>query len=92
MPDKTITVAITGRVQGVGFRMWTEGEARTLGLRGWVRNEPDGSVSALISGSEEAVAKMVDLLHSGPPGARVDTVETRPATSVEVPPDFRQRR
>jgi acylphosphatase len=38
MPDKATLVSITGRVQGVGFRMWTEHQAQMLGLRGWVKN------------------------------------------------------
>ena len=45
MPDKALLVSIRGHVQGVGFRMWTEREAEVFGLRGWVKNEPDGSVT-----------------------------------------------
>ena len=92
MPDKSLLVSITGRVQGVSFRYWTERQAKALGLRGWVRNEPDGSVAALISGRDDAVARMLALLETGPAAARVDKVAARPADSTDVPPDFRQLR
>lgn len=90
--DKTVLVSIRGRVQGVGFRMWAEHEAQSLGLRGWVRNERDGSVSALVGGSEDAVAKMLDLFWSGPRGAAVAAVTSQPADSADLPQGFRQRR
>ena len=61
MFERAFLVSIQGRVQGVGFRMWTEHQARIIGLRGWVRNEPDGSVTALVGGPEEVVAKMLEL-------------------------------
>ena len=44
--DRAVLVRITGRVQGVSFRVWTRIEAERLGLHGWVRNEADGSVSS----------------------------------------------
>jgi acylphosphatase len=74
--EVTVGVRVGGRVQGVGFRAWTKAEARARGLSGWVRNAPDGSVSALLSGPREAVAAMVAALHAGPPMARVETVAT----------------
>lgn len=70
---------ITGHVQGVWFRRWTQTEATRLGLSGWVRNDDDGAVSALISGPEAAVSKMLDLLWQGPPAARVDDVASEAA-------------
>ncbi len=78
--DETIRAVVTGRVQGVWFRGWTRAQAEELGLRGWVRNEADGSVSALISGPEDKVAEMVAALHRGPEMARVAGVATEPAT------------
>jgi acylphosphatase len=90
MPDKALLVSIAGRVQGVGYRMWTEREAQVFGLRGWVRNEPDGSVTALIGGPEEAVAKMLDLFWSGPRGASVTGVATKPAELTDLPESFRE--
>ncbi|APX25647.1 MAG: acylphosphatase [Rhodobacteraceae bacterium] len=73
------TVVVTGRVQGVWFRGWTEGEARRLGLTGWVRNRADGTVEALIGGEEDAVAEMLRLFHEGPQAARVSDVSHAPA-------------
>ncbi|PLP59435.1 acylphosphatase [Mesorhizobium loti] len=85
---KALLVRIAGRVQGVGFRAWTRDEARRIGLRGWVRNEPDGSVSALIAGSNEAVAEMLKALWQGPSGADVGSVEPEPADPFDAPADF----
>ena len=77
-------VVIRGRVQGVGFRAWTEVTALERGLEGWVRNRRDGSVEALFSGLEHTVAAMIEECRSGPPGARVDTVDHREAGAHEV--------
>ena len=85
---KATLVRITGRVQGVGFRVWARREALRLGLRGWVRNEPDGSVSALIAGSNEAVAEMLEAFRQGPSGAGVRNVEPKPADPSDAPVDF----
>ena len=70
---------VTGRVQGVGFRWWTRGVARELGLRGSVRNCPDGSVEIHAAGDGMALALFEQRLHRGPTGARVDAV--RPVTA-----------
>jgi acylphosphatase len=68
---RSVRVLIEGRVQGVGFRYWTERVAGELALNGWVRNRRDGSVEALFSGSPEAVAEMLDRAREGPPTAAV---------------------
>jgi len=68
---RSVAVRIEGRVQGVGFRAWTRRQAARLSLAGWVRNEPDGTVSALFSGPEELVEEMVALCRRGPPGSVV---------------------
>jgi acylphosphatase len=68
-------VVIRGRVQGVGFRAWAEITALELGIEGWVRNRRDGSVEAVLAGSEEAVLTMVESCHDGPPGANVSAVD-----------------
>ena len=86
---KAIQVRISGKVQGVGYRIWARGEAMRLGLTGWVRNEPDGSVSALIAGNSEAVAAMIDRLRQGPRGAVVSNVEVAELSNAEAPVDFR---
>jgi len=77
-------VLIRGRVQGVGFRAWTEVTALERRLQGWVRNRRDGSVEALFSGLEENVADMIAACRNGPPGARVDFVDQREAGAAEV--------
>lgn len=72
---RTASVIIRGRVQGVGYRFWTRGEAERLGLAGYVRNRPDGTVEAVFSGPAEAVTAMVAACRRGPSGARVTDVE-----------------
>lgn len=75
---------ITGRVQGVGFR-WSMCEAALEhGARGWVRNRFDGRVEAVVDGDDAAIAAMLRWAQHGPRLARVDHVETRPATAAEV--------
>jgi acylphosphatase len=72
---RTVRVRIAGRVQGVGYRYWTEEEARDLGLSGWVRNRRDGSVEAVFSGAPGSVAEMLRRCRAGPVAAAVDSVE-----------------
>ncbi len=62
---------VSGQVQGVGFRFFTEEAARREGLTGFVRNLDDGRVEAVVEGGAEAVARFERALHSGPPLARV---------------------
>jgi acylphosphatase len=70
----TLRLRITGKVQGVGYRIWAMRTAANLGLRGWVRNRRDGSVEVLVTGAPEAVAAMVEACRQGPRGARVSEV------------------
>jgi acylphosphatase len=65
---------VTGRVQGVGYRFFAARAARELGLSGWVRNLPDGSVEALAEGGEEPLARFLERLRRGPLSSRVDSV------------------
>jgi acylphosphatase len=65
---------VTGRVQGVSFRASTCSEARRLGVVGWVRNLPDGSVELEAEGDDDRVAALLAWCEHGPPGARVANV------------------
>jgi acylphosphatase len=68
-------VVIRGRVQGVGYRAWTEDEALRHDLEGWVRNRRDGNVEAIFSGPDGVVETMIGACWRGPPAAHVDAVE-----------------
>jgi acylphosphatase len=72
---RSILVHISGRVQGVGYRDWTQREADRLGLSGWVRNLSNGNVEAVFSGPAEAVERMLTLARSGPRSASVADVK-----------------
>ena len=74
---ETLTVRITGKVQGVGFRIATVRHAHSLGIAGWVRNLDDGAVEALLQGAHDRIDEMLSWLRVGPPAARVDEVESR---------------
>lgn len=89
--ERVVRVTVTGRVQGVGFRAWTVGEARRLGLSGWVRNEADGSVAAVFAGMDDVVAEMLRLCHQGPHHAQVSGVRADDSTDP-VPEGFDIRR
>lgn len=67
-------VFISGRVQGVGYRYSTVDTAIQLGLTGWVRNLPDGSVEAVFEGSQTVVGQMIRWCYQGPPAAMVQKV------------------
>jgi acylphosphatase len=70
-------VFITGRVQGVSFRWYTQDKAQELDLTGWVRNLWDGRVEAIFEGEEQAVREAVAWCRTGPPFARVDSIEVK---------------
>jgi acylphosphatase len=77
---KRALVVVRGSVQGVFFRVETRDRARSLGLAGWVRNAPDGTVEAAFEGDDKRVESMVEWSRRGPAGARVEGVEV---TGVE---------
>ena len=74
MPQKRLHARVTGRVQGVGFRYFTESHAVGLKLHGWVRNVDDGSVELVAEGSAIALDALVERLREGPALSRVDDV------------------
>jgi acylphosphatase len=82
-------VLVAGRVQGVGFRWRTQQEAQALGLGGWVRNRPDGSVEAHVQGEPRAVEAMLAWLREGPSHAcvlrcEVEAAELENARGFEI--------
>ena len=73
--SSAVLLSIQGRVQGVGFRYFAQDVAQELGLAGWVRNLPDGSVEAYAEGPKEALEAFIKRLrHGGPPMAKVQTI------------------
>lgn len=82
MSEAGARFVVEGRVQGVGYRAWTRRRALELGLRGHARNQPDGSVEVLASGSAAALDALHDALRAGPPLARVDRVSRGDAPLV----------
>jgi acylphosphatase len=84
MAEITKHVRVTGRVQGVFYRAWAQGQARELGVSGWIRNCPDGSVEAHLGGEEQCVERMIERMGRGPSNAQVDeiNVENAPAENL----------
>ena len=76
--QKAIAARVTGRVQGVGYRYTVARVASELGLVGWVRNAPDGSVEVRAQGHEPVLDEFVAFMHKGPRSARVRSVDTYP--------------
>ncbi|HEU4942139.1 MAG TPA: acylphosphatase [Gaiellaceae bacterium] len=75
MSDARARVVVSGRVQGVFFRAEARDRARSLGLAGWVRNNPDGTVEAAFEGDRERVESMIEWCRRGPALAVVDDVD-----------------
>ena len=86
---QTRKYVVRGRVQGVGFRWYVEREAGLLGLSGWVRNNSDGSVEVLASGTADQLSGLRSRLHQGPRAARVDNVDESDAQPVPGLKTFR---
>lgn len=74
---KTVAIRVTGRVQGVWFRASTRDEAQRLGLTGFVRNEPDGTVYIEVTGTEKQINRLLAWCQEGPRHARVEQVEKK---------------
>jgi acylphosphatase len=80
---------VVGRVQGVGFRWFVREQARRWGVRGWVRNRPDGSVEIAASGAEQSLEGLLAAVRRGPSGAAVDNVHSgTPPAAEELPEPF----
>ena len=82
--DRTLLrIVVRGRVQGVGFRAWTQHQAQLHDLDGWVRNLRDGSVEAMLAGPLGRIELILKALREGPHGSEVEAVEEYPATGAE---------
>lgn len=82
---KAVHVIISGRVQGVFFRMETRRAAESYGVTGWVRNRPEGTVEAIFEGMAHNVDAVLDWCKKGPPMASVSDIE---ATVVDYTGDY----
>lgn len=72
---RCVLVIVSGKVQGVNFRRYTQATAQKLGVYGWVRNLPSGSVEGCFEGDAGAVNSLLEWCRSGPPAGRVDNLE-----------------
>ena len=79
MDIEATDIVVTGRVQGVFYRAAMREQAERLEVAGWVRNEPDGTVTAHLEGSPDAVSELLEWCEKGPEAARVDEVRRRNA-------------
>jgi acylphosphatase len=86
--DRRVRLLVHGRVQGVGFRYFVRERARALGVRGWVRNVPGGSVELAAAGSDQSVEALERVVREGPPGARVERVEALAPPVEDLPSPF----
>jgi acylphosphatase len=77
-------ITISGRVQGVGFRVFAEAQAAVEGAHGYVRNLPDGRVEIQIEGDQESIDRIESAVRRGPAGARVEQVQVE-----ALPPSHR---
>jgi len=91
-PQERLSARITGRVQGVGFRNFTQTRARRLDLTGWVRNEPDGSVRLEAEGPRDALEDLLETVHEGPRTALVEDVAADWTDATDEFDTFRVRR
>ncbi len=75
-----LILKVTGLVQGVNFRWFTQRRATELGLTGWVRNRQDRSVEIIAEGNREALDRLLDAVRAGPPEAVVENVDAQWST------------
>ncbi len=85
---KGITITVSGKVQGVGFRYFTKNHADARGLTGWVRNLPDGNVEVLAFGPESDLEQFMQVLKEGPLGSRVHSFAFQWLSEREAYSDF----
>lgn len=80
---------VDGRVQGVGFRYFTQYEATKQQLTGWVKNNESGTVELEVQGNEEAIQSFIEKLHEGSPFAKVTNIEIKDITPIPNEKTFR---
>jgi len=80
MATQRIRIKISGTVQGVGYRFFTQRSACTLGIRGYVENEPDGSVTIEAEGDQNQLTQFLNSVKRGPQWARVEDITTEEIT------------
>ena len=83
-----IEVTVYGHVQGVGYRAFARSRALALGLRGFARNNPDGTVTVVAEGDTEGLEQLVEFLRQGPPAGRVTGLEVRWDAARGLPAGF----
>ena len=92
MGKKCLHIWASGRVQGVYYR----GSVRTVclkdGVCGWIRNDDDGRVEALVEGEDEAVDRVVEYMRQGPIGSKVENLEIEAAPSRDLYSTFEIKR
>ncbi|PKM35274.1 MAG: acylphosphatase [Gammaproteobacteria bacterium HGW-Gammaproteobacteria-10] len=88
---KQVRILVSGRVQGVYFRAFTQKEAKKHQLSGFAKNLPDGRVEVVAEGPKDAVEKLILWCRKGPITARVDHVETEELAGIDIPAGFEIR-
>ena len=83
-PREIKRLMIRGVVHKIGFRVWVEREALELGLKGWVRNRRDGAVEVVAAGPPPAMAQLIARCRTGPPLARVESIEVEDAVALDL--------
>jgi len=73
MPEKSVYLIVTGRVQGVAFRYFAQQKANELHIKGWVRNTPDGKIEIEAEGESDTLEIFIDWMKTGPTRARINT-------------------
>jgi acylphosphatase len=88
---KKVDLVVTGRVQGVFYRYFAKKEANKLNIKGWCRNEKDGSVHIVAGGQEENIDKFIEWAKQGSPLAKVENVEVNENIIENIEGDFEIR-
>ena len=89
--NRQVRILVSGRVQGVYFRAFTQKQANKLGVAGFARNLPDGRVEVFATGSDAAVEKLIQWCHKGPVTAKVERVTTEAVDLPDPPAGFEIR-